>query len=48
LPGYWLANGHFKNGVLTAPGTAQLVADLLTGRPPALALAAFSPARFSI
>ena len=45
LPGLYLAAGHFRNGILLAPLTAVLVADLLlrgTTGPPRL----FSPERF--
>ncbi len=31
LDGYFLATGHFRNGILLAPATARLVADLLDG-----------------
>jgi glycine oxidase len=41
------ATGHFRNGVLLAPITADAVADLLTGVEPATAVAPFSPDRFS-
>lgn len=30
-PGLWFATGHFRNGVLLAPLTARLLAQLLTG-----------------
>jgi glycine oxidase len=41
------ATGHFRNGVLNTPITADAVADLLTGSEPPAAVAPFSPARFS-
>lgn len=41
LPGLVLATGHFRNGVLLAPITAELLADELAGRTPALDLAPF-------
>ncbi|MFC0340123.1 NAD(P)/FAD-dependent oxidoreductase [Paracoccus niistensis] len=40
------AFGHGHLGLTQSPGTARLVADLLTGRTPAIDLAAFSPQRF--
>jgi glycine oxidase len=40
------ATGHFRNGILLAPVTAQIVADLIRGRPSALDITAFSPVRF--
>lgn len=46
LPNLMYATGHFRNGILLAPLTAQLVADaLLDGRIDS-ALQAVSPARF--
>jgi glycine oxidase len=41
------ATGHFRNGVLLTPITADAVADLLTGVEPPAAVAPFSPDRFS-
>nr|WP_104820744.1 glycine oxidase ThiO [Kitasatospora sp. MMS16-BH015] len=47
LPGLTAATGHYRNGVLLTPVTADLIAEqLATGRTPELALP-FSPARFS-
>jgi glycine oxidase len=47
MPGLLLATGHFRNGVLLAPVTADLVTDLvMTGSLPA-DVAAFTPARFA-
>ncbi|MYH82412.1 glycine oxidase ThiO [Candidatus Poribacteria bacterium] len=46
LPGYdnvVLASGHFKNGILLAPITGQLIAELLTTGQPALPLEPFQP-----
>jgi glycine/D-amino acid oxidase-like deaminating enzyme len=42
----WLACGHEGLGVTTAFGTAQLLADLMQGRAPAIDAAPYSPARF--
>jgi glycine oxidase len=37
LPGYYLATGHFRNGILLAPLTAQLLAEVIrTGKTPSL------------
>jgi glycine oxidase len=44
----FLATGHFRNGILLAPGTAHLIADLVTGAIPAVDLAPFAPHRASI
>lgn len=41
-----IATGHFRNGILLAPATAVLVADLIEGRPATLDLEAYSPSRF--
>jgi glycine oxidase len=41
------ATGHFRNGILLAPATAHILAQLLHGEPPAVALHGFDPARFS-
>jgi glycine oxidase len=42
------ATGHYRNGILLAPLTAELVADILSGRPVAEELAgACDPARFA-
>jgi glycine oxidase len=45
-PGLFLASGHFRNGILLAPITARVMADLATGKPPAADISAFSPLRF--
>ncbi len=46
LPGYFLATGHFRNGILLAPITAHCMAQVLHGEPPGHDLAAFAPQRF--
>jgi glycine oxidase len=45
-PGYFVATGHFRNGILLAPVTAQVMAQLITGAQPDNDLSAFSPMRF--
>ena len=45
LEGLIVATGHFRNGILLAPVTAQLVAEIVTGRPPSVPLEPFDPAR---
>ena len=42
----WLAAGHGMLGLSMAPGTGQLVEDLVAGREPAVPAAAFAPERF--
>jgi glycine oxidase len=46
-PGIFIASGHFRNGILLAPITASLMADLITGKTPAMDISPFSPSRFS-
>ena len=47
VPGVFVASGHFRNGILLAPITAQIVADLVTGKTIATDIAAFLPERFA-
>jgi glycine oxidase len=42
-----IATGHFRNGILLAPITAQLVKDWVTGASPRWNVEAFSPLRFA-
>ena len=44
-PHHFLATGHFRDGILLAPATAHLIAQLLTNESPTIDLAPFSPAR---
>ncbi len=46
-PAVVFATGHYRNGVLLAPVTADAVAALLAGDPPPLDLEGFAPGRFS-
>jgi glycine oxidase len=41
------ATGHFRNGILLAPATAHLMAQLLCGEKPSIPLGPFSPSRFT-
>ncbi len=41
------AFGHGHVGMTAAPMTGRIVADLVAGRPPPIAIAAFDPARFA-
>jgi len=45
-PGVFIASGHFRNGILLAPVTALIMADLIAGKTPAIDISSFSPARF--
>jgi glycine oxidase len=45
VPGYrnaYVAAGHFRAGVQLSVGTALVMSELLTGRPPSAPLAAFA------
>jgi glycine oxidase len=46
-PGVFIASGHFRNGILLAPITARIMADLIAGKTPAVDISAFSPSRFA-
>lgn len=45
-PGVFIASGHFRNGILLAPITAGIMADLIAGKVPEPDISAFTPARF--
>ena len=44
--GLLLATGHYRNGVLLAPLTAEAIVDLLRGEEPPPGMRAFEPGRF--
>jgi glycine oxidase len=46
-PGYYVATGHFRDGILLAPVTARVMAQVINGQNPEYNLDAFSAARFS-
>ena len=46
-PGYYVATGHFRDGILLAPITALVMARIIDGKNPGYDLTAFSPSRFS-
>jgi glycine oxidase len=46
--GVLLAAGHFREGILLAPITGELVSDLLSRRRPRLPIEAFDPGRFLV
>jgi len=51
LPGWHgvtIAAGHFRDGILLAPITGEVIADLLARRRPRLPLDAFDPSRFLV
>jgi glycine oxidase len=45
-PGYFVAAGHFRDGILLTPITARVIAQLVTGSRPDYDLTAFWPSRF--
>jgi glycine oxidase len=47
LDGYFIATGHYRNGILLAPITAKVMAQVIRGERPECDLASFSPARFA-
>ena len=47
LSGYFVATGHYRDGILLAPVTAAVMADVIGGKTPRLDLSKFAPGRFS-
>jgi glycine oxidase len=45
IDGYFVAAGHYRNGILLTPVTAQALAAVISGDRPPLELAAFDPRR---
>jgi len=45
-PGYFVATGHFRDGILLAPVTARVIGQVIAGERPELDLSAFAVARF--
>lgn len=46
VPGYFVATGHFRDGILLTPVTARAMAQVINNEPCAYNLKPFSPARF--
>jgi len=46
IGGLLLATGHYRNGILMSPVTADAVVACLAGQPPAPEWAPFTPGRF--
>lgn len=44
--GYYVAAGHYRDGILLAPATAEVMCALITGKNPELDLRPFAPNRF--
>jgi glycine oxidase len=47
VPGLLVATGHYRNGILLAPLTAEAITGLLTGSAPSAVVAPFGPERFA-
>ena len=48
MPGYYAATGHYRDGIMLAPVTAEVMTQLLTGQPTKFDLAPFSPLRKAV
>jgi glycine oxidase len=48
MPGLVLATGHYRNGVLLAPATADVVVELLVSGAVPAGAAALAPSRFAL
>jgi glycine oxidase len=46
IPGYFVASGHYRDGILLAPITSQVMTELILGKPTSHDLSAFLPIRF--
>jgi glycine oxidase len=46
-PGVFTASGHYRNGILLAPVTARIMANLCMGKAAGFDISAFSPLRFA-
>ncbi len=47
IPGYFAATGHFRDGILLAPITAQIMTQVIRGADPGFDIVPFSPLRFA-
>jgi glycine oxidase len=47
VPGLYVASGHFRNGILLAPITARIIADMMLGKPMSELHQSFSSSRIS-
>ncbi len=47
LEGLYYATGHYRNGILLAALTAEIISQLVAGKPPAIDLTPYLPARFA-
>jgi glycine oxidase len=46
-PGYFVAGGHYRDGILLAPVTAKVISDLVLGKSFNREISSFAPSRFS-
>jgi glycine oxidase len=46
LEGYYVATGHYRDGILLAPATAQVMTTLIIGGKPGCDISRFAPQRF--
>jgi glycine oxidase len=46
VPGYFVASGHFRDGILLAPVTAHVMRQVITGVQLDYDISGFSPLRF--
>jgi glycine oxidase len=46
VEGYFVATGHYRDGIMLAPITARLMSQIVKGEDPEVNIAAFTPARF--
>src|SRR5579883_463862 len=46
-PNCWVATGHFRNGILLAPGSARILCELVLGKTPSIELSPFRYDRFA-
>jgi len=47
LANYYVSTGHFRNGILLAPGSARAVADTISGIKTTIDMTPFRAARFA-
>jgi glycine oxidase len=47
IPGYFVAGGHYRDGILLAPVTAQVMTQIILGKPSEFDLSSFSATRFA-
>jgi glycine oxidase len=45
---HWIATGHYRNGILLAPGTARLLSQVIRKETPDIGLESFNPTRLQL